>query len=177
MTGPMQRILARAQPGSRGGVQQHVARGEVLRRLIEERWGLDRPEQWQAKHLRWTLERRLADLAPATRYAYYRTARAVAAALGHWPDWEPHLCGPWTSPTGTATRAPDRDRGGRPPKLAGRAKALRERDLPAGGGGSPPGRDQVDEVSRAAASSRALSRPSSRAARSRASAAAARALA
>jgi len=137
-TAPMHRILARAQPGSYGGVQQHVARGEVLRKLIEERWGIQRPEQWQAKHARWALERGLADRAPATQYSYYRTIRAIAAALGHWPAWEPYLRGPWTTPTGTATR-PDRDRGGRPPKLAARAKTLREGDLPAGGGGSPPG--------------------------------------
>ena len=146
-----------------------------MRSLIEERWGIRRPEQWQAKHVRWCIERALADLAPATRYAYWRTARAVAAALGHWPAWEPHLCGPWTSPTGTPIQAaPGRGRGGRPPKLAGRAKALRERDLPAGGGGQ----DADGNASRSAAlASRALSRPSSRAARSRASAAAARALA
>jgi len=135
MIPPMRRILARAQPGSYGGVQQHVARGEVLRKLITARWGLDRPEQWQAKHMRWALERALADLAPSTRYAYYRTARAVAAALGHWPAWEPHLRGPWNSPTGTPIGTA-KARGGRPPKLAARA---REGNRPAGGGGSPPG--------------------------------------
>ena len=114
-----------------------------MRSLIEERWGIRRPEQWQAKHLRWCIERALAGLAPATRYAYWRTARAVAAALGHWPAWEPHLCGPWTSPTGTPIQAaPVRGRGGRPPKLAARAqaKARRKRDLPAGGGGSAKNR-------------------------------------
>ena len=121
MTPPMRRILGRSQPGSRGGVQQHIERGEVLRRLIETRFGISRPEAWQAKHPRWALERALADLAPATRYAYWRTARAVAAALGHWPAWEPHLRGNWTSPTGTATGIRP-GHGGRPPKLAARAK-------------------------------------------------------
>ena len=139
MTPPMQRILARAQPGSRGGVAQHIARGETLRQLIAARWGIDRMEQWQAKHLRWAIERGLADRAPATQYSYWRTARVVAAALGRWPSWEPHLRGPWTSPTGTPTR-PDPGRGGRPPKLAARAqaKARRKGDLPAGGGGDHP---------------------------------------
>ena len=132
---PMHRVLARAQPGSRGGVQQHIDRGEVLRRLIETRFGISRPEAWQAKHLRWALERALAGLAPATQYAYYRTARAISAALGHWPAWEPHLRGPWTSPTGTATVHVGQGQGGRPPKLAARA---REGTWPAGGGG-PPG--------------------------------------
>ena len=136
MTSPMHRLLARAQPGSRGGVAQHVARGEVMRVLIEGHFGVDRPEEWQAKHMRWALERGLtrlaqtrglADLAPATRYAYWRTARAIAASLGHWPAWEPHLRGPWTSPTGASRPPPsaaDRvRRGGRPPKLAARARA------------------------------------------------------
>ena len=141
MTPPMLRILGRSQPGSRGGVQQHIERGETLRQLITARWGLDRPEQWQAKHARWALERALAGHAPSTRYAYYRTARAIAAALGHWPAWEPHLRGPWNSPTGTPTRS-SLSRGGRPPKLAARAqgKARPEGNRPAGGGGSsgPP---------------------------------------
>lgn len=121
MTPPMQRILARAQPGSRGGVAQHIARGETLRQLIAARWGIDRMEQWQAKHLRWAIERGLADRAPATQYSYWRTARVVAAALGRWPSWEPHLRGPWNSPTGTPGTA--KARGGRPPKLAARAQA------------------------------------------------------
>ena len=140
MSTAVHRILSRAQPGSRGGVAQHIGRGETMRSLIEERWGIRRPEQWQAKHLRWCIERALADLAPATQYSYYRTIRAVAAALGHWPAWEPHLRGPWTSPTGTPTVQARRARGGRPPKLAARAKAIRKRDLPAGGGGpsGPP---------------------------------------
>jgi hypothetical protein len=131
---PMQRILGRSQPGSRGGVTQHIERGEKLRQMIASRWGIDRPEQWHARHLRWALERGLANLTPATQYAYYRTARAISAALGHWPAWEPHLRGPWTSPTGTPTRATP-GRSGRPPKLAARA---REGTWPAGGGG-PPG--------------------------------------
>ena len=129
---PMRRILGRAQPGSRGGLAQHIARGEALRRLIEERFRVSRPEGWQAKHMRWALERALADLAPATRYSYWRTARVVAAALGRWPDWEPHLRGPWTTPEPASTPRPARGAGGRPPKLAARARGG---NRPAGGGG------------------------------------------
>lgn len=96
-----------------------------MRDMIERHFGIDRPEGWQSKHLRWALERGLASRSPATRYGYWRAARAIASALGHWPDWEPHLRGPWTSPSG-ASRPPlsaaDRvRRGGRPPKLAARA--------------------------------------------------------
>ena len=51
--------------------------------------------------LRWVLEHGLPDVGPATRYHYYRTVRVIAAVLGHWPDWEPHLRGSWTTPSGT----------------------------------------------------------------------------
>ncbi len=123
MTSPVNRILVRAQPGSRGGVRQHVARGEILRAKIAARFGIDRPEQWRAKHIRWALEHGLPDLSNSTRYHYYRTARAIAAALGHWPNWQPYLLGPWTTPAGST---PDRGgrRGGRPPKLAARGNGL-----------------------------------------------------
>ena len=113
------RLLERAQPGSHGGVAQHIRRGEILRQRIAERWHLGRPEQWRLKHVRWVLEHGLPDVGPATRYHYYRTVRVIAAVLGHWPDWEPHLRGSWTTPTGTGPRA-SAERGGRPPKLAQR---------------------------------------------------------
>jgi len=29
------------------------------------------------------------------QYEYWLTARVLAAALRHWPDWEPYLAGPW----------------------------------------------------------------------------------
>jgi hypothetical protein len=116
----IRRLIERAQPGTRGGIAQHIERGEVMRRLIEQRYNISRPEQWQAKHVRWVLERALADRSAATRYAYYRSARVVAASLGHWPAWEPHLRGIWTRPTGVLRR-PDAAVGGRPPKLAHRA--------------------------------------------------------
>jgi hypothetical protein len=114
----IRRLLARAQPGSSGGVAQHIRRGERLAALIEDRWGIARPEQWRVKHLRWVLEHGFPEVGPATRYHYYRTLRVIAAAMGHWPDWEPHLRGAWTTPTG-GTRA-SAEHGGRPPKLARR---------------------------------------------------------
>ncbi len=40
--------------------------------------------QWQAKHLRWYLDRACADLAPTTRYDRWRTIRSLAVALGAW---------------------------------------------------------------------------------------------
>lgn len=109
-------LLERAQPGARRAVRAHQRRALRLALLIEERWGVRSPRGWRAKHVRWALEHGLAGAAPATRYDYWRTARALAAALGRWPDWEPYLRGPWTRPDGRP-RAP-RGAGGRPPKLA-----------------------------------------------------------
>ena len=117
----IQRLLARAQPGSSGGVAQHIRRGERLAELIAERWGVTRPEQWRPKYLRWALERGIGGLSPASQYHYYRTVRVIAAALGHWPDWAPHLRGPWITPgCGVTTLA--LTKGGRPSKLAHRGQ-------------------------------------------------------
>ncbi|KAA6184233.1 hypothetical protein F2Q65_13030 [Thiohalocapsa marina] len=116
----IRRLLSHAQPGSTGGIAAHIRRGERLAELIGARWGIQRPEQWRAKHLRWALERGLETLSPASRYHYYRTARVIAAALGRWPAWEASLHGPWVSPNGLPSPRPARQRttGGRPPKLA-----------------------------------------------------------
>lgn len=126
-------LLRRAQPGTRGGVAAHIRRAERLHRLIAERFGVDEPYPYRAKHLRYALEHGTAGLASASRYDYYRTARALAAVLGHWPDWEPHLRGPWTSPLSEASRRrPDRaraGRGGRPAKLA-RERSRQPRTTP-----------------------------------------------
>jgi hypothetical protein len=113
----IRRLIEGAQPGTRGGIAQHVVRGEVMRRLVEVRYGISRPEQWRAKHVRWVLERALAERSASTRYAYYRTARVIAAVLGRWPDWEPHLRGPWNHPSGARVSGRSPGAGGRPPKL------------------------------------------------------------
>ncbi|MGB9671238.1 MAG: hypothetical protein ACPLXR_08855, partial [Halothiobacillaceae bacterium] len=101
-------LLERALPGAKASIRGHVERGERIARPIEERFGIREPRQWQAKHLRWALKRWTDRFSPATRYDYWRTARALASALGRWPDWEPHLRGPWRR----------QSRGGRPAKLA-----------------------------------------------------------
>lgn len=109
-------LLRRAQPGATSGIQAHIKRATRMQTLIAERFGVSEPHQFKAKHLRWVLEHRTAALAPSSRYDYWRTARALAAILGHWPDWEPHLRGPWISPQ--RGRRPAGHPGGRPPKLA-----------------------------------------------------------
>jgi hypothetical protein len=120
----MRRLLERAQPGSRGGVSRHIERGEVMRELIAGQYpGIVRPEQWRAKHLRWVLEGGLSDRALATQYDYWRSARVIAAALGRWGDWEPHLRGPWCRPDGSGETPAGA--GGRPAKLAHRARSRR----------------------------------------------------
>jgi len=123
----IRRLLERAQPGSAGGIAQHIRRGERLAVLIQARWQIQRPEQWRAKHLRWVLERGLMDLSPASRYHSYRAARVLAATLGHWPDWEAALRGSWTHPAGLGTpkMCGAAAQGGRPPKLAYRATLRR----------------------------------------------------
>lgn len=111
-------LLKRAQPGSHASVRAHIRRGEAIAEAIQERWpDIHVPHQWKAKHLRWALEvwAEQQGFSPATHYDYWRTARAIAGAVGHWPDWEPHIRGPWCRPDGG--KAP-RGVGGRPPKLS-----------------------------------------------------------
>lgn len=113
-------LLERAQPGKTAGVRAHIRRGIALAQAIEGRWpDLRTPRQWRAKHLRWALEVWAAQWGPPTRYDYWRTARVLAAALGRWPDWEPHLRGPWCRPDGAQK---PRGAGGRPAKLAARGQ-------------------------------------------------------
>jgi hypothetical protein len=104
----------------RCSVAQHIRRANRLQALIAERFGIHEPYQYQAKHLRYALEHGTAGLAAVTRYDYWRTTRVIAAVLGKWPDWEPHLRGSWTSPradrAGTPSIRPGQ--GGRPAKLA-----------------------------------------------------------
>ena len=113
-------LLRRAQPGATSGIQAHIKRATRMQALIAERFGDSDPYQFKAKHLRWVLEHRTAALAPSSRYDYWRTARVLAAILGHWPDWEPHLRGSWTSPRPYQLRTPSTYpvQGGRPAKLA-----------------------------------------------------------
>jgi len=114
-------LLRRAQPGSHRSVQQHIRRAQRLHDWIAERFGVREPYQYRAKHLRYALEHGTAGLAASTRYDYWRTARVLAAAIGKWPDWEPHLRGPWTSPRPETHRLgldhQGHGHGGRPAKL------------------------------------------------------------
>ncbi len=113
-TSGIRTLLDRIGPGRRRAVEEHKRRGEHIAAMIRERFGIRSVWQWRVKHVRWALEVGLRDLAPATRYRYFLTARYVAAALGRWADWEPHLHGPWTDPRGDGSR---RGPGGRPPRL------------------------------------------------------------
>ncbi|MDI6748913.1 MAG: hypothetical protein QMD73_01885 [Rhodocyclaceae bacterium] len=101
-------LLERAIPGAKASIRGHIERGDRIARAIQDRFGIREPRQWRAKHLRWALERWTSGLSESSRYDYWRTARALASALGRWPDWEPHLRGPWQKP----------GLGGRPAKLA-----------------------------------------------------------
>lgn len=88
-------LLKRALPGAKSSIAGHIERGERIALAIQERFDISEPRQWQAKHLRWVLERWAGEMSDSTRYDYWRTVRALASVLNHWPDWEPHLRGEW----------------------------------------------------------------------------------
>jgi len=101
-------LLKRSLPGSKSSIAGHIERGERIAQAIQQRFGISEPRQWQAKHLRWVLERWACEKSDATRYDYWRTVRVLAAASNHWPDWAPHLDGVWCR----------NGRGGRPSKIS-----------------------------------------------------------
>lgn len=120
MKASISQILRRAQPGASTAVKGHIARAAQISAAISARWGPGHghPYHWRLKHVRWYLQEECRDLAAATRYDHWRTARVVLSALGRWPDWGPRLKGPWCYRTGR----PGSGLGGRPAKLALRGR-------------------------------------------------------
>jgi hypothetical protein len=88
-------LLKRSLPGAKSSIAGHIERGERIAQAIQQRFGISGPRQWQAKHLRWVLERWARDKSEATRYDYWRTVRVLTAALGKWQEWRSHLRGQW----------------------------------------------------------------------------------
>ena len=106
-------LLKRSLPGSKSSIAGHIDRGERIAQAIQQRFGISEPRQWQAKHLRWVLERWVSEKSEATRYDYWRTVRVLASALNHWPDWQPHLRGNWgrTGRNGRPSKIPHSELG------------------------------------------------------------------
>lgn len=108
-------LLRRSLPGAKRAARVHVRRAEHIGDAIWRRYQVA-PAQWQVKHLRWFLEHHTRDLATTSRYDYWRTVRALIAALNRLTDWTPHLRGPWLRPTGDHHQPMGQ---GRRPKLPG----------------------------------------------------------
>lgn len=111
----VRRLLERSLPGGAAAKERQIRRGEKIAHAINGRWHIQTPYQWQAKHLRWWLETQTMGLSADTKYAHWLTCRNLAAALNHWPDWEPHLKGDWNPHQ-------RKGEGGRPPKLPGKGR-------------------------------------------------------
>jgi hypothetical protein len=118
-------LLARTLRGTRKQtLNTHLERAERLGQTIWRHWQRG-PYQWQVKHVRWYLTRKLNDLTPATQYRYWLTVRAIVYALGKETDWLPHLEGPWLRPTGEKGEL----KAGRPPKLPQAIPKMNRRDV------------------------------------------------
>ena len=65
-------LLKRALPGAKSSIAGHIERGERIAQAIQQRFDISKPRQWQAKHLRWVLERWAGEMSDATRYDYWR---------------------------------------------------------------------------------------------------------
>jgi hypothetical protein len=75
-------LLKRSLPGSKSSIAGHIERGERIAQAIQQRFGISEPRQWQAKHLRWVLERWASEKSEATRYDYWRTVRVSGGRVG-----------------------------------------------------------------------------------------------
>lgn len=88
------KLLKKQIPGSSKTISAHIKRGEKIANMIEERFSISSPYQWQVKHLKWVLSMLGRELSTATIYDYWLTIRKIASCLGKWPDWESHLPNP-----------------------------------------------------------------------------------
>lgn len=105
----MHQLLARALPGSRITVAEHIARASRMAAGLRERFGVVHVSQLRLKHANWLLAVWVPAVAPAatSQDAYWRTLRCIVHVLGREQDWWPHLKG----------ARGEKGKGGRPPKL------------------------------------------------------------
>lgn len=87
-------ISRRTFSGNRNVVHQKESHIVTCAESIRKRWGVS-PKGWQAKHLRWFLEVKLADRSSGTRYRYYRYIRCILIQTDRWDDVENFIKGPW----------------------------------------------------------------------------------
>jgi hypothetical protein len=92
----MQIFLGGRLTGSPQSRKRHLMQADVIQSAIELRWDRDRPERWQAKHVRWFLQKQAKTASPETIYRYWLTARLLVERLDKTNNWLPHLSGPWT---------------------------------------------------------------------------------
>lgn len=92
----MRIFLGGVLTGSPHSRKRHLMQADVIQAAIQQRWGLDHPARWQAKHLRWFLQEQAKSASPETSYRYWLTARLLVERLHKANDWLPHLNGPWT---------------------------------------------------------------------------------
>lgn len=90
-------LLERAFPGARSANAAITGLGAKAAVKIWKRRQVV-PSEWKAKDARWVLEELTPSLEPAKRYLMFVAIRRITRRLGHWPDWEPYLRGPWTEP-------------------------------------------------------------------------------
>ena len=112
-------FIRRHAKGADSSVKAHERRGGEMFHLILRRFGVRYHEKWKVKHLRWVLERGLADKAKATRYDYWRTVEVYVAGRGLLDEWKKHLVGTWQRKDGKMP-GPN-PLGGRPRRLSGEA--------------------------------------------------------
>ncbi|MFT6907814.1 MAG: hypothetical protein ACJAS1_004500 [Oleiphilaceae bacterium] len=90
-------LARRTFRGNRSTLKSKEKHIENVAIAIYERWRIG-PHDWQAKHIRWLLERHLASRSRGTKYRYFLIIRKVLIELNKWLNFKPYLDGSWTSP-------------------------------------------------------------------------------
>jgi hypothetical protein len=83
MTKPfdMALFLSGVLSGSKTTQQRHLRQARIMQAAIQQRWRLDSPWRWQAKHFRWFFTQHLKTHSNDTSYYYHLTARLIQKRL------------------------------------------------------------------------------------------------
>lgn len=88
------KLINKQIPGSSKTKSNHIKRGERIAQMINERFLISSPYQWQVKHLKWFMEVLSRDIENSTLYDYWLTTRKIGSCLGKWQHWQKHLPNP-----------------------------------------------------------------------------------
>lgn len=90
----IEKLISKQIPGSQTTKRNHIRRGEKIAQMIQERFQIYSPYQWQLKHLKWIMGVLKSEVGEPTLYDYWLTIRAISSCLGKWENWQNQVPNP-----------------------------------------------------------------------------------